>query len=420
MVERSQIHPLRWADTMPIAHFYIHALRGSKSGAVSVSMLNACMSRTMHEYNRAIEGVPFDERPSDIRLMSREVSLAMYAARFFTTGKNVIEMSLPLLQALDLTTLGDVRFSDIKLPHRFFWVSLANAGCGGLPGPDNRIDGAYVDATLADHGSLQIVLTTRRADLDPSSRRQWPMKTDSYFYIPCSVKRNDQRNFEEILEEAVQEGEIKMSEEFARDLAMPSSPGDADIDGADVLELEGREMTIQWKDSLRLTKVIDQTRENDLVEIERNRVAMPEVRRALSLVVNLLAYMSLPPSEITTEYRWPDDAPERLLEQARNGRSSGARQRAEEELVRREFNRIKVVGLKPATQESRSDGPTGIELQFSHMRIGHFRTQPYGPRNSLRKLIWVRPLRVRPDLELRPDGGGHHYVVEDRETNGDA
>lgn len=47
MVERSQIHPLRWADTMPIAHFYIHALRGSKSGAVSVSMLNSCMSRTV-------------------------------------------------------------------------------------------------------------------------------------------------------------------------------------------------------------------------------------------------------------------------------------------------------------------------------------------------------------------------------------
>jgi len=366
-------------------------------------MLNSCMSRTMHEYNRATEGGPFDERPSDIGLMSREVSLAMYAARFFTTGKNAIEMSLPLLQALDLT--GDVRFSDIKLPHRFFWVSLANAGCGGLPGPGNRIDGAYVDATLADHGSLQIVLTTRRADLDPSSRRQWPMKTESYFYVPCSVKRN---------------GQIKMSEEFARDLAMPSSPGDADIDGADVLELEGREMTIQWKDSLRLTKVIDQTRENDLVEIERNRVAMPEVRRALSLVVNLLAYMSLPPSEISTEYRWPDDAPERLLEQARNGRSSGARQRAEEELVRREFNRIKLVGLKPATQEIRSDEPTGIELQFSHMRIGHFRTQAYGPRNSLRKLIWVKPLRVRPDLELRPGGGGHQYVVEERETNGDA
>jgi hypothetical protein len=122
--------------------------------------------------------------------------------------------------------------------------------------------------------------------------------------------------------------------------------------------------------------------------------------------------MSLDPSEIQTDLRWREDAPPELLDQAKNGRSSGARQRAEEELARREFNRIKVVGLKPVQQGMRTDYADGAELQFSHMRIGHFRTQVYGPRNSLRKIIWVRPLRVRPDLELKPEGGGHQYVVQ--------
>jgi hypothetical protein len=416
MVVRSQIHPLRWADTTPAARFYINALRGAKDGLIGPGMMNSCMSHTMHEYNRAIERLPFEDRPADMRLMSQEASLAMHSARFFTMGKNVIEMSPDLLDALDHTTLGDVKFSDIRFPHKFFWVSLNNADCAGLPGSDNQIDGAYVDATFADRGGLQIVLTTRRADRDPSSKSEWPLKTEPYFYIPCSVERNDPRSFEEILDQAIREGEIKLSEEFAKDLPMPTSAEDAELDGADVIDVDGLEMTIRWKDTPRLTKVIDRTRENDLAEIERNRQAMPSVRRALSLVVNLLAYMSLAPTEIQTELRWPDDVPSEILEQVKNGRSSGARQRAEEELVRREFNRIKVVGLKPVQQGIRAEHLDGAELQFSHMRIGHFRTQVYGPRNSLRKLIWVRPVRVRPDLELRPDGGGHQYVVQPHDT----
>jgi hypothetical protein len=366
----------------------------------------------MHEYNRAIERLPFEDRPTDMRLMSHEAALAMHAARFFIMGKNVIEMSAELLDALDHTTLGDVKFSDIRFPHKFFWVSLNNANCAGLPGSDNRIDGAYVDATLADRGGLQIILTTRRADRDPLSRSEWPLKTEPYFYVPCSVERNDPRTFEEILDQAIREGEIKLSEEFAKDLPMPTSAKDAGIDGADIVDIDGREMTVRWDSTPRLTKIVDRTRENDLAEIERNRQAMPSVRRALSLVVNLLAYMSLAPTEIQTELRWQDDAPAEILDQVKNGRSSGARQRAEEELARREFNRIKLVGLKPVRQDMRTEHADGAELLFSHMRIGHFRTQVYGPRNSLRKIIWVRPLRVRPDLELKPEGGGHQYVVQ--------
>ncbi len=413
MVTRSQIHPLRWADMTPAATYYQDFVKGSKDGTLSQSAVNSSMGFTQNMCNSRIDHQPEREPKPGIRVFSQQAALALYAARFYTMGKNTIEMSPELLEALDHTTLGDVKISDIKFPHRYFWVSLNNPGCGGIPGSPNVIDGAYVDATLVDKAqTLQIVLTTRRSDLDPASDSEWPFETEPYFYVPCKLEVGDTRTFEEILDQAVYEGEIKLSEEFAKDLSLPGSVNDAAVDGADIVEIDGREITLRWKDTTRLTKVIDVTRENDLAEIERNRQAMPSVRRALSLVVNLLAYMSLDPAEIDTEFRWREDAPPELLDQIKNGRSSGTRQRAEEELVRREFNRIKVVGLKSVQQFARTEHADGAELQFSHMRIGHFRTQVYGPRNSLRKIIWVRPVRVRPDLELRTDGGGHQYVVE--------
>jgi hypothetical protein len=411
MVIRSQIHPLRWADMTPGADYYRDMMKGSKDGLISSSTVNSSLGFAQNMCNSRIARYPEREPKPGMRVFSQEGTLALYAARFYTMGKNTIEMSPDLLEALDHTTLGDVKISDIKFPHKYFWVSLHNAGCGGIPGSPNQIDGAYVDATLIEKARvLQIVLTTRRSDLDPTSDSDWPFEVEPYFYVPCQLEVGDTRTFEEILDQAVREGEIKLSEEFAKDLPMPAK--DAAVDGADILEINGQEMTVRWKDTPRLTKFVDRTRENDLAEIERNRQAMPNVRRALSLVVNLLAYMSLDPSEIQTDLRWREDAPPELLDQAKNGRSSGARQRAEEELARREFNRIKVVGLKPVQQGMRTDYADGAELQFSHMRIGHFRTQVYGPRNSLRKIIWVRPLRVRPDLELKPEGGGHQYVVQ--------
>lgn len=390
----------------------MRAMRSCLNGLVDMPMANAVMSSVQEQYTRAIERLPRDARPADMRILNKELSLALYASRWYPTGKNVIEMAPDLVEALDHTTLGDVKVSDIRVPHLFFWVSLHNADCGGLPGSDNRIDGAYVDATaLGRMRSLQITLTTRRADINPASSADWPAKTEPYFYVPCDLAVDDTRTFEQVLDQSIRQGEIKMSEEFAHDLPMPSLADT--IEGADILEVDGREMTVRWDATSRLTRVVDITRVNDLAEIERNRQAMPNVRRALSLVVNLLAYMSLAPSDIESHFEWPGDAPEELLDRARNGKSSGARHRAEEELAGLKFSRIKVVGLKHKPPSVGTEPGDGAELQFSHWRIGHFRTQVYGPKNSLRKLIWVQPVRVRPDLDTKPNAG-HHYVVEPR------
>ena len=53
----------------------------------------------------------------------------------------------------------------------------------------------------------------------------------------------------------------------------------------------------------------------------------------------------------------------------------------------------------------------GRELAYGHIRSGHMRLQPCGPQNSLRRLIFVAPTIVRPDLELRQT---HGYRLHDK------
>jgi hypothetical protein len=389
-------------------------MRSARDGIVTTSLMQQGMGLMIQEFNDALMMLPMSQRPTDRRVASKEASLAMYAARFHTMGRSTVEMSSELAQALDHTRLGDVRVGDIRFPHRYFWMSLNNVDCGGLPGSENRIDGAYVDSTMVGmNGPLQIVLTTRLEESDPFFDSEWPRRTEPYFYVPCQFQKDDTRTFQEVLDKAISEGEIKMSEEFAKDLSLPKSAEIERDDDFDLVEVDGREIKLRWKDTPRLTTLVDTTRQNDLIEIERNRLAMPNVRRALSLVVNLLAYMSLSPDEIETASEWTGDAPVELIDQAKNGRSSGKRQWAEQQLANR-YTRIKVVGLKHKPKPQSASSEDGGELQFSHMRIGHFRTQTYGPKNSLRKLIWVRPTRVRPDLELKDVADGTQYVVEER------
>lgn len=49
--------------------------------------------------------------------------------------------------------------------------------------------------------------------------------------------------------------------------------------------------------------------------------------------------------------------------------------------------------------------PTGRELESGHVRSGHMRMQPCGEGNKDRKLIFVPPTVVRPDLPMRTSHG---------------
>lgn len=62
---------------------------------------------------------------------------------------------------------------------------------------------------------------------------------------------------------------------------------------------------------------------------------------------------------------------------------------------------IQIPKFQTQTGEDASQGSlTHRQLKFSHIRTGHMKWQPYGPKLEQRKLIFVAPTIVRPDLPL--------------------
>jgi hypothetical protein len=62
------------------------------------------------------------------------------------------------------------------------------------------------------------------------------------------------------------------------------------------------------------------------------------------------------------------------------------------------------------TQDDDEHG-TGKSLEYGHMRSGHMRMQPHGKGNKERKLIFIPPTVVRPDLPIKASRG---YKIDDK------
>ncbi len=59
------------------------------------------------------------------------------------------------------------------------------------------------------------------------------------------------------------------------------------------------------------------------------------------------------------------------------------------------------------TKGNDEDSEERGRLAWGHIRSGHIRRQVCGPKNSLRKIIFVPPAVIRPDLPLKPKGTSH-------------
>ena len=110
----------------------------------------------------------------------------------------------------------------------------------------------------------------------------------------------------------------------------------------------------------------------------------------------------------------PDIAKEELEKRFPGGRSKASQRVAKE---RREKFCEGVRGWRVGSEidllASRSKGSGAGEergsIGASHVRSGHMRMQPHGPKHSLRKLIYVAPTLVRPDL---PMATSHGYRIQ--------
>lgn len=398
------IHPLRWKRLTPGSDDYIDIAKRARGDIRDEFSLNLIVDSVQEEYKWALEDLAEDERPSFHRAGGKAGELAVFASRFFALGQNMFEVSPDLAPSLGSSDLGDIRFDEIKLPYRFFWLSLAHMGEEeGLYGEPNVIDGVYVDATVP--GLWTLAFTTKRTDVD-HDRDLWPKNIEDHFLMGFKTP-SQSATFKEVLEDSISRNFTKLAE-------VPQTWSYADRPGftPNGFDENGNALYLQRDHRGVLREIVDVRERNERQQIERNVASMPAVERALTKVANFLAYMSLAPSERSQKDGYSDDAPRELVEQVKNGFSSGARQRAALALSHAGFSKINIIGLSAAALERRIQEDHGQELAFSHTRRGHFKHQVYGPNRSLRKLIWIEDTQVRPDLPLRP-GHGHQYIARE-------
>ena len=303
--------------------------------------------------------------------------------------RNVFMISEGLTESLIATDIDGVRVQDIQLPFNHFYLAFGRNFGGSLPGPPNRMEGAYISSG-GKH--LNISIATERTDLAVAKYRHWPFSREPFFSVPLDLS-NPEATFKELLDAAISSGDINVDESKG---ALPDEihvPKDA-------LSKELAERAI----------VTDARTRNEAMRGRLNADAMPAVKRALGLVVGTLAYLNAEPDDDPDALEpWPDDVPAGLLRAFRTAKTQTARDNAALQLRRAGFSRIRILGHRILRQRDLEAVGHGGELP-PHWRRGHLRHQAHGVGLQLRKLKWIRPTIVRADLgEPRQ---GHIYEVD--------
>ncbi len=134
------------------------------------------------------------------------------------------------------------------------------------------------------------------------------------------------------------------------------------------------------------------------------------LRSSLPLVINALFYLDSLGKTRDLPVEPGKDVPSEL-----RGRWSSASPRQREKLRSRltseGYTVVRVLGRDELSSEERAHIGRGPAAPC--WRRGHWRWQVHGPRNSLRKRIWVRPVFVNPGGRPADDVPGHIYSLNE-------
>lgn len=379
----THVHPMRYMRNRPFARKVVQRYRRLVGrGMPTMDALNDIAAILMEAYNSAIDKRPREKRPErPTAMVTQEVSLACHVGAFTEHGRNIFYLEPHMVELLDHTDLASVRCGDIRLPFDCSYVSFGDALDLALPGPPNRIDGAYLTAH-PDHDVVQVLVTSRRLDVrSPDNATQWPFSRDLYFYAPLQMSDPD-ATIEDAVQRAIATGDIKVE-------AAATEQGDGDLVHQEFI-----------RDVSHLT---------DAEQTARTKEGLPAFRRALALVMNALCYLNST-EDSSAERQLPGDTPTDLAT-AWTSPKAALRDRAKAGLLDRGFMPVTIrrsttsttcIGLRQG--ESIAGAPV-----MAHWRRGHWRRQPHGAGRASIKLVWIRPTLVGAS-----DGGeapGHVYRI---------
>jgi hypothetical protein len=332
--------------------------------------MQAVMSEMIHSYNEGIFRVGREERPEPTAangIINNEFILAERAGRWAHYGRNIFLLGPNLLEMLEQTDLGDLRIEDVRWPFPAFYISFGRAYDDALPGPPNRIDGAYFNNTFDD--GWRIDITSRRLDHRPDRDNRWPFSRDLAYSL--------------IVDSSQPLTSLTAALADAKRTAMSNIATTYDRDPAEVTAI-GLEYGLNVRDS-SWDSAHDRER---YVE-----AAHASGARAAQVAIAGLCYLLTAPD---IEDTYPIDAPPALLKGLQADRKS-ARQGAKRQLLEQGYHSIRLLEIPASRRAAGGNGSSGTLARKPHWRRGHFRSQAHGPERALRRIQWIRPTVVGGD-----------------------
>lgn len=275
----------------------------------------------MKKYNEDVSELPFEKRPADTRLISKEIHYAIHYAVFAVHGRNIFHFEPEMIEQFRQTDIDEVPVSALAFPYKSFYMSFGKQTDLDLWREGNFVDGAYI--SVLPGVRLQIILSTIRHDVDYRDRTNWITNPDRYYYLPLTLDRPD----------------VSVT-----------------TDQSGIYEIDGRSIEVR-----------DNKHHLSKLEAAEIRDGFDVFKEALRLVINGLCYITSNLDE--TEERWPDDTPKEQLERLNKATNKSNRQKALAELLSRGYSKVRFCG-KHSVSDRVTVVPTGRELT-AHWRRGH-------------------------------------------------
>lgn len=290
----------------------------------------------------------------DRNLLSHETILGQTLTQWELDGCELLDFTPSLVEALRHSTPGDMRLSDILGDEpRSLYLHFG-------PQPDLPLAaGQSVEGLLVMHlpqsGYSRMLLVGRRG---PKWMEHGPGEAQM---LRFELSTMAQLPFDEAIAAAVQ----------------------LDID-----DVQASRNAL----SAARTAVLTPDASFDLA-VSQQQATAASYTKALQLAGCALAYLAAYPNDAVHD--WQPDTPATLRDKALRGGKEG--ERAGSKLRSIGFRQVKLVGGDFERADELAHGSSGP--RSPHWRQGHWRNQPHGPQMSLRKLIWIRPVRVLGRLD---------------------
>jgi hypothetical protein len=282
----------------------------------------------------------------------QESWFATAIAEFFGRGEAIFHISRTLRDALAESDLGDAMPADIRLPFDAVYVHLGTDL--GLTFNDGatRLEGVFL-ARRGRHSSLMMTLAGELLQ-PPTHWGERGMESYTFYF----TEEDEQRPLLACLEER-----LRRESHDPEELGL--------LEGVE--EEERAEARRAWA---------KHSRERELAACN-----LEVSLKAAQLVANALLYLAQYPEDVQTD--WQDGTPEAFRHKVATS-SGKARERNLSKARSSGFTLVRKVGALFDREEAAEPGAS----PSPHLRRAHWRRQAHGPGLALRKLVWIRAVRV--------------------------